>query len=880
MIAGITKTVKRVVGQGSAGRFYLPRLLSVALVAVLLFQLPSYSAAAVTGTYARDTFSRVENDGWGSDETGNAWYSSGGAAVDYLVNGNAGVHNVTQPGSSRNSWLQSGQLDMDLKYRFKTSKPAGKESLYQFALLRVGDADNYYGARVKLLPDQRVKVAFTKRVNGSETSIGNETGVSRETHAADTWYWVRAQAKGASPTALRLKVWRDGSPEPVTWDYEASDSEASLQVAGGTGLRSVTHSMTSNTPIGYSYDDFVAGSIGGGDPAPPADTTPPVISSVSAVDTSDASATITWTTDEPADSLVDYGPDSGYGYFKSDMALVTSHSLTLTELGPATTYHYRVASTDEAGNTGQSIALTFTTAAAPAIDTLHVDPVSGSDANSGSAASPFRTIQQALNVVQPGMTIKLASGIYQEANQTVTAGTASARIIIEPETGATPILDGNNNTLNAIRVVHSYYTIRNLDIRNTKEGVRLEGVTGVILEDNVIHHVNNEGIRLRYFAVGNIIRNNIIYGCGLNGNGEGIYIGSAPEQRYKNGGEPDTSINNIISGNEIYDVEEGIDIKEDSSFNTIENNVIHDAIDPNSGGINVRADENYLYGNLSYSNAGAGFRFGGDVTYSPVYGDNYHYGVNNVLRDNVANGNVGYGYKFMNGPQDADTSNAGSGNGGQVYYYAGGIEPFITEPDTTEPAISNVSAVNIGTGSATITWTTDEPADSQVEVGLDPGYDSSLADAALVTGHSLTLTGLSPATTYHYRVASTDEAGNTSQSADLTFTTQALPPMNITGLSISLAQKGKNWDGRALVQLMDQSGLPVKQATVDITWSLDGTFLAQAAGNTNGQGEARVDSGTFGAGSGTVVTATVTGVTHPNFVYDPAASVEMSITVP
>ncbi len=76
----------------------------------------------------------------------------------------------------------------------------------------------------------------------------------------------------------------------------------------------------------------------------------------------------------------------------------------------------------------------------------------------------------------------------------------------------------------------------------------------------------------------------------------------------------DTSINNVISGNEIYDVEEGIDIKEDSSFNTIENNQIHGATDPNSGGINVRADENYIYNNRSYNNAGAGFRFGGDVS--------------------------------------------------------------------------------------------------------------------------------------------------------------------------------------------------------------------------------------------------------------------------
>lgn len=829
----------------------------------------------MAATYAQDTFSRVVNDGWGTAETGGIWYSSGGAAAEYLVDGNAGIHDVTQPGSSHNSWLARGQLDIDLKYRFKTDKLAGRESLYQFALLRINDADNYYDARVKFMKDQRVKVVFRKRVNGSGTYIGGETEVARETHDADTWYWVRAQAEGVSPTALRLKVWRAGTPEPEAWDYEASDSEGSLQVAGGVGVRSVTHSRTSNTPIRYSYDDFVVGSIGGGGPAP----TP--------------------------------------------------------------------------------------------IATLHVDPVNGSDSNTGSAESPFRTIQQALQVVQPGMAIKLASGVYREANQTVNAGTASAPIIIEPETGATPILDGDNNTLNAIRVVHSYYTIRNLDIRNTKEGVRLEGVTGVVLENNVIHHISNEGIRLRYFAIGNTVRNNTIYGCGLNGNGEGIYIGTAPEQRYRNNGEPDTSINNVISGNEIYDVEEGIDIKEDSSFNTIENNEIHGATDPKSGGINVRADENYLHGNLSYNNAGAGFRFGGDVTYSPIHGNNYHYGVSNVLRNNVARDNAGHGYKFMNGPQDADVSNTGSGNGGNLYYYGSGVEPFISSGDVTPPAgsitinsnaeatssaavtltlsasdlggtvtrmqfsndnvaysspelyqtsklwtltagdvtktvsvkyaddrgnwsqpfsdtiildtsppvLSGISAIDIGTRSATIAWITDEPSDSLVEYGISNSYGLNQNDASLVTGHSLTLIGLNPATTYHYQVASGDAMGNANQSTDLTFTTAALPAMDITSLAISLTRKGSSWDTTAFIQVTNQSGNPVRGAIIDISWKIDGTVLA-LSGTTNGKGEVRIDSGKFEAASGAVVTATVTGIAHSDYVYEAATVIEMSITVP
>ncbi|GAI54653.1 unnamed protein product, partial [marine sediment metagenome] len=43
------------------------------------------------------------------------------------------------------------------------------------------------------------------------------------------------------------------------------------------------------------------------------DTTPPTISGVSASNITQTSATITWTTDENSDSLVEYGTTTGYG---------------------------------------------------------------------------------------------------------------------------------------------------------------------------------------------------------------------------------------------------------------------------------------------------------------------------------------------------------------------------------------------------------------------------------------------------------------------------------------------------------------------------------------------------------------------------------------
>ncbi|NJL57573.1 DUF4082 domain-containing protein, partial [bacterium] len=73
-----------------------------------------------------------------------------------------------------------------------------------------------------------------------------------------------------------------------------------------------------------------------------ADTTPPVISNLNAVAQSDGTAVITWDTNEPADSRVDYGTAVGtLNQNSSSAALVINHTINLTGLIPGTTYYYR-----------------------------------------------------------------------------------------------------------------------------------------------------------------------------------------------------------------------------------------------------------------------------------------------------------------------------------------------------------------------------------------------------------------------------------------------------------------------------------------------------------------------------------------------------------
>ncbi len=95
------------------------------------------------------------------------------------------------------------------------------------------------------------------------------------------------------------------------------------------------------------------------------DTTAPVISAVAAVDITSTNARVTWATDEPANSRVDYGLTAAYGDSASDVAMVTAHTITLSNLQPRTTYHCRVSSTNFADLFASSADFTFQTLPPP-----------------------------------------------------------------------------------------------------------------------------------------------------------------------------------------------------------------------------------------------------------------------------------------------------------------------------------------------------------------------------------------------------------------------------------------------------------------------------------------------------------------------------------
>lgn len=138
------------------------------------------------------------------------------------------------------------------------------------------------------------------------------------------------------------------------------------QTGANTGVYRGSISTTSSAPpssgqLSLSNGDTITATYhdadhGGGSPADVtatagADCLAPVITNVFATNVTDSTATITWLTNENANSRVTYGTSIPPGTNKDDLTnYVTSHSLTLTGLTPCTTYYFSVTSADNYSN--------------------------------------------------------------------------------------------------------------------------------------------------------------------------------------------------------------------------------------------------------------------------------------------------------------------------------------------------------------------------------------------------------------------------------------------------------------------------------------------------------------------------------------------------
>ena len=481
------------------------------------------------------------------------------------------------------------------------------------------------------------------------------------------------------------------------------------------------------------------------------DTLPPQIYNVVVVGITDTSAMVVWTTNEEADSAIDYGLTAAYGSSKLDPAFTTAHTLALTGLAPTTTYHFHVYSRDHAGNTpAYSVDITFTTTATPDTTPPVISNVQISGVTDKLAVVSWMTGEAADGAVDFGLDtsygMKASETGYVLVHTVTLAGLVPSTLYHLRVRSADP--SGNGATGGDM----TFTTMETPDltppvISNVKVGGVTDRLAVVSWEtdepaDGTVefgtdtsygHTVSHSGL-LRYHELTLTGLNaSTLYHLRVrstDGSGNGPSIG--PDAEFTTLAVPDIQPP-VIS------------------------NVLVQGITENSATVLWETDEladgKVEYGTSSSygaSSAAAGFARQHSVTLTGLAADTlYHLRV--ASTDPSANPASGSDLTFR-------TKKTGGGQ------------------DTVPPVISNLQISGITDTMAVIIWDTDEPADSSVEYGNTTAYGLRSSDAVAVKVHSIILTGLAPNSTYHLRVRSTDTSGNgPTTSPDMDFTTHAVP---------------------------------------------------------------------------------------------------------
>ncbi len=252
--------------------------------------------------------------------------------------------------------------------------------------------------------------------------------------------------------------------------------------------------------------------------------------------------------------------------------------------------------------------------------------------------------------------------------------------------------------------------------------------------------------------------------------------------------------------------------------------------------------------------------------------------------DEVSNSSVQYGTTPAMGSKKSENSTVTGHNitltsltPGTVYQYnvtscdpTGNCNTTGTFNFTTEkpPSITNLQE-NVSLVNATISWITDEQANSTVEYGTTQNLGVLLTNATFSANHTFTLTELSHGTTYFYNITVCDTQAFCNTTAR-TFTTIGLNSTIL--LNQTLVERGQNISVSGIVNLSNGSQVigvtvevfvnrtPQVNTTTNDSGSYTVSFLVPT---TLGDHEARVNITYLGATTSAAQTFTVVDTLPP-----------------
>lgn len=313
------------------------------------------------------------NDGLGSDATYSTSTTTLSANWTTVTDGESGLQKYQYAiGTTAGGTQVSGYTDNGTSTSVTRSGLTLSEGVtYYFSVRAVDNAGNTGGAAssngitvntsLPTITDNQSGDATPRRTAGTIYDVD----FAKSASGPNLDYAQYAVYSGPSLTGTQLKTWTDiFTVDTASYTTDWSIDFSSLQ----EGVNYVSVRVVALDALSNELDDVFMVTK---------DTIGPVITAVGA-SASDTTATVSWTTNEPADGQVSYGLTGAYGTATAiESALATSHSIPLSGLTTGTTYHLSVSSVDAAGNSASSADSTFTTTS-PAVPTVTVPTPSGS----------------------------------------------------------------------------------------------------------------------------------------------------------------------------------------------------------------------------------------------------------------------------------------------------------------------------------------------------------------------------------------------------------------------------------------------------------------------------------------------------------------------
>lgn len=476
------------------------------------------------------------------------------------------------------------------------------------------------------------------------------------------------------------------------------------------------------------------------------------------------SAVVEWLTDREGTSFVEYGETNAYDSESGNDNLVSAHSVTLTNLLPDTTYHYRVKWTDSDNNSAYSSDSTFTTADALSSPTsLSVTPAYNTE-------NSFRFMWS--EPLDEGVNVQ---GYFYSINSTPTEENTSftASTSIGPGPYAT---QQGTNTFYVVAIDDAnninYANYASIDFKAETKAPSIP--TGLIITDASNRETEDYSIALKW-------------------------------KKTKVSSQADEPVTYLVS-------------------RSTDNNIYEQIAELQSTGyldVDLSNTTKYYYYVMAKDTAGATSAASTTVSDIPegryttppeivsgpvVDPDSFSASVSWEMERETTSF-VQYGFTEDLGEEQGESEltrshsvNVEGLKPKTAYYYRvksvdidGNIYTSPAKIFTTleAPRVSDVLASDVKLFDALITWETNKPTTTRIDYGLTTDYGFTVSDTSgsLTTTHTMKLENLQDGNIYHFRPTGFDSTGNSPESSDYVFTTLTFP--KVLGISYENRSQGQ-----------------------------------------------------------------------------------------